>query len=330
MAWLDDSPVVNAGKQGLGISASIIGQIGTHNLGKFRIISQFPIINLIYRFYLSHFLSRSLHKKLNGIEKKIRFSKLESIESVTEILRDLMQTKRLSDHNFFNNVKKQVQQRIDHLKTSLIKKSHQVADDNENPETHSNKVFENTHQHVLSMINQVTQKITHQPSIPSKLHWLAHNEEWVHPAFATPKQTLIHLHTSCEKLVRILANKMQVNLLLHKNDIRICDQNVLLESNSPLVCGVSLKLLPHVNFASKKPSFWQQQLLLDSFFLTSSQNKKLKENINEIFFQTADHYEHFQELLLLHQETELLDFVTTLEKQQQIIIHNPSLNSCTF
>lgn len=320
MAWLDDSPVRNAEKRNLGLSASFTGHAYINNFGKLGVFHQIPLFRKAYGFYRSLFMSRLLHQKLNEIERKIGSNKLDRLETSTALLLEILQAKKLSNHKRLTHLRGKIHPRILQLRQTLIQKSHQAVIEVDDEKPVKKESYKNSHERVLSLIGQkVTEKTNQVKHLPVRVYWRHGHSIFEHSYRRTEgNSTLVYLHTSChQKLFDLLANTS--NSLLPHGDIKVCNEDFL-SNREGVDYGVSLKLQPTLSSEEKTISpFWQQPVV-GVEVLSKLGGRAIKDHIDKVFFKTSHHYENFKALLTKNKEHELLHLITTLEAKSHIVI----------
>lgn len=320
MAWLDDSPVRKVGKF-LEWKNAPVGRQFRENKENWRILHQFPLLNVLLKYLQSLFA----HRKLNAIEQKIHSHRHDNMQAVLRLLKDLLQLKKQINQG---TASKDHLQRIHDLKRILIRKSHGVLlsqeEDQHKAQQQQQSPVSSSHKTILGLIQTAAdQEKTHlTQTLPAKVYWRYADTGIPAQHYGQPiMSTLVHsrvvrLHTSVDTLLSLLKNPPQ-HLSPISSDIQVSLHDDLAHANPALVCGVGLKFNTGPN--KQQPGFWQSQPITS--LLPAIKGDNVSEHINEIFFQTPEHFAQFKDLLHSHQEVRLLELISNLESREQIRIH---------
>lgn len=314
MAWLDNSPVIDAEHNNTKIIPALSTGYVSNKQGSWW--TRLPLFQILAR-YLN---ARVLQKKLNELEKQIHKAS-DNFQVTLELLRQLLATKRQSPSKLHH--------RIDQLKKFLIAQSHQMLNHDHPDETPV--VHTNTHKQLLALMNVNTPPLNITSEVPVKLHWQSSAQD---PYAVNYKQNqltsnFVFLHASTEKLLDVL---MKPRLDHHCDQVKIMPTMDLIADHEHLVSAIRLKVKPKAqdfkNRASPAPSFWQQQPSLTAHKLNRLIPENLRDQIGEIFFQTTQDYQKFNHLLESKNNQALQNLINQLEKNGQIIIlHHDHLPS---
>jgi hypothetical protein len=357
MAWLDDGPVTPTERVDP-VRSTSAGDGLKEKFRKFAALDQLPLIKILVQYLQSRFVQ----KKLNAIEQKIQHYALDNIHTVTKLLRELANTKLKYEQLF--SVKTPIAQRLKDLKNSMIQKSHLAIKPAE--ETHSPLFSQlrfpqgaeavaqqamtagNTHKKVLQALTEVateqpvksysTAEVAAEKSVtpyptPVRLHWRHESNEPAPKYIPVPKikPGFIYVHASLNKLVSLLKNPSE-DLVQSSINLRVSehDNAVVAATNPSLVCGILLKYAPTFNPqppSKDKLGFWQPQR--NNHLPTIKFDASMRKHIDQLFFQSPDHYQNFKAMLINNHETELLELLLKLESQQQVKIQTPSTPTIT-
>lgn len=315
MAWLDDSPEVNAEKQK---SAKNKGLLKKEKYYGRSVLQRIPLLKAIP----DYFFARTLHSKLNKIESKIKTQSLTHIQPVVNLLRELFYARKLYHHRGLLEKKNaHLLLRMQKLKEYLLQKSHHVMMELTEPAKTTTPV--NSHQKVLDRLLQ--QPAAPQPENDVSSQWKVY---WKHASKGYERRKQYFLHTTLRTLLGLLAHTEEQEILpgdlahMHLSS----DKNYPYPEERRFSCGITFRftptLLSKANSAQEQFSFWSKQHSQNAANTLTLANLintiKLTDHIEGLFFNTDDGYEEFKQLALQEQNPKVIGLIDRLEQEEKI------------